>query len=58
MDKITYNDIVVRFGEHQAFDLLLSVEKVARIQHDINMLDEETRFQRALEVLNNTNFAE
>ena len=56
-DLITYNDLVTRYGNPQAFDLLLAVEKLARIRHDINLLDEETRFQRALEALNQVDFA-
>jgi hypothetical protein len=56
-DLITYNDLVTRYGSPQAFDVLLAVEKLARIRHDINLLDEETRFQRALEALNHVDFA-
>ena len=29
-DLITYNDLVTRYGNPQAFDLLLAVEKLAR----------------------------
>ena len=57
MENIKYSDMVKRHGEVMAFDLLLSVEKLAKIKDDINLADEETRFQRALDALNQINFA-
>jgi hypothetical protein len=57
MQHITYRDMVARFGSVQAFDLLLTVEKLAKIKNDIDAFDEEIRFKRALEALNETNFA-
>jgi len=57
MENITYNDLVKRYGHDMAFNLLLSVEKLAKIKNDIATLDEETRFQRALDALDETNFA-
>lgn len=50
---VTYKGIVARYGDAQAFDLLVIVEKLAKIQDNIHALDEETRFQRALEALDN-----
>ncbi len=57
MDQLTYNDLVRRFGSNQAFDLLLTIEKLARIKDYITHMDEETRLKRALEALNNVNLA-
>jgi hypothetical protein len=57
MIKITYQDLVARYGNTQAFDLLLTVERLAKIRYDICVSDEETRFQKALAVLGEINFA-
>jgi hypothetical protein len=57
MEKITYQELVDRYGSTRAFDLLLTVEKLAKIKYDINVLDEAIRFERALEALNVNNFA-
>ena len=57
MDTVTYTDMVNRYGNTAAFDLLLSVERLAKIKDEINLADEETRFQRALEALNQIDFA-
>jgi hypothetical protein len=57
MEKITYNDLVERYGRVMAFDLLLLVERLAKIRDDIATFDEETRFQRAVEALNEVDFA-
>jgi hypothetical protein len=57
MHTVTYKDMVARYGDTQAFDLLLTVEKLAKIKSDLHMLDEETRFQRALDALDEINFA-
>jgi hypothetical protein len=55
--QITYNDMVTRYGSIQAFNLLLMVEKLAKIRDEISLIDEETRFQRALDALNDIDFA-
>lgn len=57
VDRITYQDLVRRYGQPMAFDLLLSVEKLAKIRDDISAADEETRFQKALNALDNIDFA-
>ncbi len=57
MYELTYNDLVRRYGNTQAFDLLLTIEKLARIKDYITHMDEETRLKRALEALNNVNLA-
>ena len=57
VDKITYRDMVTKFGETRAFDLLLTVERLAKINENIAQTDEEVRFQTALDALNEINFA-
>ncbi len=49
---ITYHDLVDRYGKDMAFDLLVTIEKMAQIKHDIAADgDEDTRLQHALDVL-------
>lgn len=58
MTLITYKDLVLRFGDHNARALLRTVERVAQLQGEIVIpLDQEQRFRRALEALNTINFA-
>lgn len=57
MERITYQDLVSRYGTAAAFDLLLSVEKLAKINSEIINLEEDERFQKALDVLNTLDFA-
>jgi len=57
MDNVTYTDMVKRYGNVAAFDLLLSVERLAKIKNEIVLSDEETRFQQALEALSQIDFA-
>jgi hypothetical protein len=57
LDRITYHDLVERYGNTAAYDLLLSFEKLAKINSEIISLEEEERFQKALEALNAVNFA-
>jgi hypothetical protein len=54
MDRITYQDLIVRFGRPMAFDLLLKIERLARIRDDISRFDEEARLQKALAALDET----
>jgi hypothetical protein len=53
----TYQDLVVRHGNLRAFYLLLTLERLAQIKNDIVNMDEDVRFQRALEALNHIDFA-
>jgi hypothetical protein len=57
MVRITYQDLIVCYGNPTAFDLLRLVERLARIKNEIIYLDKEVRFQRALDALNEVNFA-
>ncbi len=57
MEPIKYQDVVVRFGDHRAYKVLLTLEKVARIHSEIVHSEEELRFKKALEALNEINFA-
>ncbi len=57
MDRITYHELVERYGNIMAYDLLLSFEKLAKINSEIISMEEEERFQKALEALNSINFA-
>jgi hypothetical protein len=57
MYQVTYTNMVQRHGRVKAFDLLRSMETLAKVDDKINLATEETRFQRALEALNNIDFA-
>ena len=57
MDRVTYQDLVVRYGNPLAFDLLLTIEKLAKVKNEAQVFDENDRLQRALNALNEVNFA-
>lgn len=57
MDHITYHDLVERYGATMAYDLLLTFEKLAKIKSEIINMEEEARFQKALDALNAIDFA-
>jgi len=57
MDRITYQDLVVRYGDPLALDLLLTIEKLARVKDHPHQFDEDVRLQKALDALNKVNFA-
>ena len=54
---LTYNDLVTRYGQDRAFDLLLTIEKMAKVRDNIVAMDEEARLQRALAELDKANVA-
>jgi len=57
MIEITYRDLVLRFGNHDARAIMRTVERVARLQtQSVIPLDQERRFRRALEALNAIDF--
>lgn len=54
---LTYRELVTRYGMDMAFDLLLVIEKMAKIKNSIQETDEEARLQRALQALDQANDA-
>ena len=58
MDRVTYQDLVTRFGNPMAFDLLLTIEKLARVKYDAHQFDENIRLQKALDALNEPDSAD
>lgn len=56
-DRVTYQDLVDRYGSGAAFNLLLTVERMANIKNEIILFDEEERFQKALDALNDVHYA-
>ncbi len=58
MIYVTYKDLVMRFGKSGASQMIQTIESLATIQDEIvTPFDQETRLQRALEALNDINFA-
>jgi len=53
MSTLTYEELVSRFGQVGAYDLLLKIEQQAKtkLQDSSIHLDEETRLQKALDVI-------
>ena len=56
---LRYDDLVTRYGEHQAFDILLTIEKLAKIQDEMAkaMATHDDRLQRAMGRLDAINFS-
>lgn len=57
MENFTYQDLVKRYGNTQAFDLLLTIERLAKIRAAIDHVDEDQRLKKALDALNTVDFA-
>jgi len=57
IENITYAELVDRFGNDNALVLVRTVEKLAQVRDDIIFLDQNMRFQNALEALDKINFA-
>ena len=52
LTAMTYRDLVARYGKNMAFDLLVTIEKMAQIKHDLaGAGDEEARLHHALDIL-------
>lgn len=51
MPRLTYQDLTNRYGTDMAFDLLLIIEKMAKIKASMDDADEEARLFRALHAL-------
>ncbi len=56
---LRYEDLVARYGEHQAFDILVTIEKLAKIQDEMAkaLSTHDDRLQRAMGRLEEINFS-
>lgn len=57
MDRITYNDMVQRFGKNRARDLLICMERLGIIRAEIIDMDFDKRLEKALLALNDNSVA-
>lgn len=57
-DDVTYDDLVKRFGDDRAQELLQTIENLADIHNETISFDQSTRFNRALAALNDIDFAD
>ncbi len=56
-DTLTYRELVRLYGTRAAYELLLTVERQGNVKRNVIYLNMDVRFQRALEALNDGNFA-
>ncbi len=57
MEYVTYKDIVALHGSRPAFNMLLTLERLARIGDEMASIDLDARFDKALHALSDTDFA-
>lgn len=57
MEYVTYKDLSARYGRRKALKTLSLLEKLTQTQNDIITLNQDERFDKALQALNNINFA-
>jgi cell fate (sporulation/competence/biofilm development) regulator YlbF (YheA/YmcA/DUF963 family) len=58
MIHVTYKDLVMRFGDSTAQQLMRTVERLAQLQNNVvTPIDREERFRQALEALNHVHCA-
>lgn len=57
---LRYEDLESRYGAHDAYNILLTIEKLARIQDEIAkaVASHDERLQRAMGRLESVNFGE
>jgi phage gp36-like protein len=54
MIYVTYDDLVSRYGQDNALQILKTIERLAEINNELEFMDRESRLQNALDALNDT----